>query len=130
MAKYPTPEKLARFNEIVLEEIKAKKADKPKVLSRSKLAEAIKGCKTLRADVYGKAACLLKGLVKAHAFASGNRRTAFLAAIKFLEENNAKAFVKDNEKQAEVMKGIREDFYSDKEIINWIKTGEIREFRR
>jgi prophage maintenance system killer protein len=63
-------------------------------------------------------------------FASGNRRTAFLATKYMLSRNKARLGIKDIENQAKVMQGIREDFYSDDEIKEWIKDGKIRKFER
>ena len=40
-------------------------------------------------DLAAKAAILLIGLVKNHAFVDGNKRTAFLATLRFLEVNGA-----------------------------------------
>ena len=31
---------------------------------------------------------------------------------------------------AKVMTGIREGYYSDDEIVGWLKNGKIREFKR
>ena len=48
----------------------------------------------------------------------------------FLLENNQRFFVGDEPKQARVMQGIREEYYSHEEIKEWLKNGKIREFRR
>ena len=71
-----------------------------------------------------------KGLIQGHAFASGNRRTAFIATKYFLVMNNRKLGVKDNPENAKVMLGIRENYYSDGEIKEWIKNGRIKKFKR
>jgi len=42
---YPTTEKIIEYNLLALELIKVKKADKPKVLSVSKIAGIIEECK-------------------------------------------------------------------------------------
>ena len=73
---------------------------------------------------------MLKGLVQGHAFASGNRRTAFIATKYFLTTNKAKISVGDEPENAKVMLGIREQQYSDSEIKEWLKHGKIREFKR
>ena len=127
---YPTPEKIIEINKLALMKIKVKKADKPELLSYRALMESIEMCKNVRGDVYSKAACLLKTLVQKHPFASGNRRTAFIAVEDFLLSNKAVAKIKNSEKQAKVLKGVREGYYTDKEIRDWIKKGEIREFKR
>ncbi len=75
---YPTTEKIIEYNLLVLELIKAKKADKPEILNKSRITEVIYACEDKDGDVYDKAIVLLKGLIQKHPFASGNRRTAFI----------------------------------------------------
>ena len=75
---YPTLEKIIEYNLLVLSIIKVKKADKPEVLSRNKIEEALEECQNLEGGIYDKASILLKGLIQKHPFASGNRRTAFI----------------------------------------------------
>lgn len=87
-------------------------------------------CEEYEGDIFDKAVILLKGLIQKHPFASGNRRTAFIVTKYFLQINNKKFGIKDQEKQARVMQGIRERYYSDNEIKEWIKNGKIREFKR
>lgn len=113
-----------------MNKIKVKKADKPEVLSYTALLKIIDLCKSQKGDIFDKAACLLKGITQRHPFASGNRRTAFVATEDFIIENKAKAKFQNSEKEAKVFKGIREGYYTDKEITNWIKQGDIREFKR
>ena len=116
MAQIPSPEKIIEFNLLALELIKVKKADQPKVLSKAKIMQVLEECAQTEGDVYEKAAVLLKGLVQKHPFASGNRRTAFIATKYFLEANNAKMAVDDDPTNAKVMLGIRESYYNDEEI--------------
>ena len=72
---------------------------------------------------------LLTELVQNHPFESGNRRTAFITVLDFLEVNKIK--VNLNTKEVEnVLRGIRERFYNLKEITNWLKGEDIREFKR
>ena len=63
-------------------------------------------------------------------FASGNRRTAIIATKDFLLRNGAKFRMNDAPGDAKAMQGIRENYYSDNEIKEWIQHGTIREFRR
>ena len=132
MAKiiYPNPEKIIEYNLLVLNIIYAKKADKPELISKSKLIDVIEECKNFKGDIYDKAVILLKGLIQKHPFASGNRRTAFIVTKDFLLANKVKFGIKDDPKQAKVMIGIREGFYTDNEIKEWIKNGKIKEFER
>ena len=128
--KYPSAEKIIEYNFLILKLIKVKKADQPKVLSKSKILDAIEECEEQEGTIYDKATALLIGLIQKHPFASGNRRTAFVVVKDFLLLNNARFHVKDEPKQAKVMQGIRENFYTMEEIKEWIKNGEIREFKR
>ncbi|MFH1306553.1 MAG: type II toxin-antitoxin system death-on-curing family toxin [Candidatus Micrarchaeota archaeon] len=132
MAKiiYPNAEEIIEYNLLVLSIIKVKKADRPEVLSKQKIADVIDECREFDGDIHSKALVLLKGLVKAHAFASGNRRTAFVATKSFLSKNAAKFGIKNEPEYARVMIGIREGFYSDDEIKEWIENGKIRKFER
>jgi|SRR3989344_2067522 len=127
---YPTTNKIIEYNLIILNIIKVKKADKPEVLSYEKIKEVINECKKYKGDIYDKATILLKGLIQTHPFASGNRRTAFIVAKEFVIINKENFGIKDDPSQSRIMLGIREGFYSDKEIKEWIKNGKIRKFKR
>ncbi len=83
---YPSVDELIETNKRVLKEIRVKKADRHRVLSRARLEAALRNAKAREGDVYGKAAILLTELVKGHAFASGVRRTAYVATISFLRQ--------------------------------------------
>lgn len=127
---YPTAEKIIEFNFLILKLIKVKKADKSVVLSYGKINEIIDICKKEKGNLYDKAAILLKEIIQKHPFASGNRRTAFVVAKDFLLKNNAKFGISDDPTQAKIMIGIREHFYTNEEIKEWIQNGKIREFKR
>ncbi len=127
---YPSSDKIIEYNLLVLNLIKVKKADEAKVLSISRIYEIIEECKKNKGDLYDKALVLLKGLIKKHPFASGNRRTAFIVAKDFVLNNKGKFKIKDDPNCAKVMLGIREDYYTNNEIKEWIKNGKIKEFRR
>jgi len=114
---YPTSDRIIEYNYLALQFIKVKKADQPKVLSYSKINDVLNDCKNKVGDIYDKAAILLKGLVQKHAFASGNRRTAFITMKEFILSNKAKLGIKDDPANARVMTGIRENHYTDEEII-------------
>jgi len=127
---YPTPEKIIEYNLLAVSLIRVKKADKAEVLSKARLENVIEECKKFEGNVYDKATVLLRGIAKSHAFASGNRRTAFITTKAFLTENDAKFNIKDDPSQAKVLTGIREGYYSNEEIREWIENGKIREFKR
>ncbi len=128
--KYPTEDRIIEYNILALTIIKVKKADRPAVLSSERLSFIIRNCKELKGDLYDKAVCLLKGMVQLHPFASGNRRTAFIVAKEFVEENGGKFNIEDVPQQAKVMLGIRENYYADGEIKEWVKHGKIKNFER
>ena len=127
---YPSQERIIEYNLLALEFVKAKKADSAKVLSSSKLKEVIEKCQETTGDIYDKALILLKGLVQKHPFASGNRRTAFIAVKDFCANNHTRFSVGDLPENSKVLLGIREGYYSDEEIKEWIKNGKIRKFIR
>lgn len=128
--KYPTSEQIIEINKLSLEKIKTKKADKHQVASYSKIDKVLNICKDLKGDIYDKAGCLLKGLIQNHPFESGNRRTAFIVTKEFLIDNNFVLKVENSGKEARTLIGIREGYYSDNEIKNWLKIGKIRKFKR
>ncbi len=127
---YPTVEKVIEYNVLALKLIKVKRADQPKILSHQKIVGIIEETKDSEGDIYDKAVVLLKGLIQKHPFASGNRRTAFIVAKEFLLSNQKAFNIEDNPTQARAMQGIRENYYTNEEVKEWIKHGKIREFKR
>ena len=128
--KHLSAQEIIEFNILSIDLIKSKKADKSEILSYQKIREIVSGCEELDADIYGKAAYILKSIIKKHAFASGNRRTAFIATKHFVLTNGGEFRITDEPEYAKIMTGIRENYYTDDEIINWIKDGSIRKFER
>ena len=126
---YPVPEKIIELNKIILFFIQIKKADEAKILNKNKIEETIEECKNHKGDIHDKATALFMGLIKKHPFASGNRRTAFLTIKWFLIKNESYLKIKDNSSNAWIMLGIREGFYNNEEIKEWIKHGKIKEFK-
>ncbi len=127
---YPEVDEVIEFNQFVLSIVRATKADSHGVLSIAKITSSIEECKKTEGDIYLKAAVLMKSLTGAHAFASGNRRTAFIAAKDFLTRNGGKMAIPDDPQYAQVLKAIREGKYSDEEIGEWIKNGRIKQAER
>ena len=127
---YPSIDEIEEFNLLALAVIRVKKADAHGILSEAKIREAIDECKQEKGDVYSKAAALMRALVKKHAFASGNRRTAFISAKSFVLANGGHFRIADDPGNAKAMQGIRESYYSLEEISDWIKNGKIRDFKR
>ncbi|MGV8169203.1 MAG: type II toxin-antitoxin system death-on-curing family toxin [Candidatus Nanoarchaeia archaeon] len=118
------------LNKLAIKLFVQKKSDKHEVLSYSKIKDSLKNCILTEGDVYDKAVALLKSLVKAHAFASGNRRTAVLATLVFCGINDHKIYIPNNPTNSRTLIGIRENYYEDNELKNWLKNGKIREFKR
>ena len=130
MIKYPTVDLLVLANKRVIEETKVTKAEKHGLLTNKKVLEGIiSEMKGAKGDIFDKAAVLLVGLIQKHPFESGNRRTAFLETINFLEVNKVKINI-DKGKLLNVLQGIRERFYTLDEISIWLRTGEVHEFKR
>jgi len=127
---YPDADKIIHFNVLALRMIKVKKADKALVMSHAKIQKVVDGCMTLEGDVYDKAVLLLRELIQQHPFASGNRRTAFIVMKDFLLSNNVKLAIKDDPLQARILQGIRERYYTDEELKEWIQYGVVKSFER
>ncbi|MBI2084048.1 MAG: hypothetical protein HYT70_00300 [Candidatus Aenigmarchaeota archaeon] len=62
-----------------------------------------------------------------HPFESGNRRTAIVATASFLEVNSEKLNIIHD---VNILQGVREIYYTDEEIKEWIRGGKIRAFER
>src|SRR3989344_9197023 len=127
---YPTIERVQEINLLVLSLVMVKKADEPKLLSASKLHEVISQCEELEGDVYDKAVILLKGIIQKHPFASGNRRTSFAVTKEFVLKNGEGFKIKYDREEAREMQGIRENYYTNEELKEWIKNGKIKSFKR
>lgn len=124
---YPSVEDVVEANRRVLKEIRVKKGDQHKVLSRQKIADALREARAEQGDVYDKAALLLTKLVRGHAFASGVRRTAYAVTISFLMSNGEQTHTIHDPR---ILSGIRERFYTTQEVKEWLKGNEIRKFTR
>ena len=129
--RFPTADKIIKTNKRVLEEIKVRKADKHQLLaSKEKLNNIILSVRKTHGDIFDKAANLMTELVRSHPFASGNRRTAFTVTMEFLLINGFVSPLFKKQQSEKVLLGIRESYYSKKEIKYWLKKGEIRAFKR
>ncbi len=127
---YPSAEEIIELNVLVLSVIRVKKGDRHQLLGPGKLRQVVAECMESEGGIYKKSGILLCGLVRAHAFASGNRRTAFVAAKKFLEMNGNKIGVADSPENARVLQGVRDGYYSEEEIVEWVEHGKIRPYLR
>jgi death-on-curing family protein len=127
---YPTVEEIQYNNTIAIEMFRKSKRDQAKTISVSYIQKAIDATKAVHGDLYDKAALLLLELTRIHAFESGNKRTSFLTAKKFVVTNGEQFNIPDTEKNVKIMIGIRENYYTYKEIKEWIKHGKIKKFKR
>ena len=119
---YPTPEEVIEANRLVLQQIRVRKADRHGLLmgnvGKAKINQVIADAESEAGDVYEKAAVLLIGIVKAHAFESGNRRTAYAVAVNFLESNGYRVA---NTYDIAVIKGIRSGTHKKEGVASWLK---------
>jgi len=106
------------------------KSDQAKIISVLYVRKAIDKTKMNPGGIYNKAARLLIELTCIHAFESGNKRTAFLSTKKFALKNGGKFNMPDTINNVKVMIGIRENYYSQNEIKEWIMNGKIKKFER
>jgi len=127
---YPTVEEIQYNNTIAIEMFRKSKQDRAKTISLSYIQKAIDKVKMNPGDIYDKAALLLYELTRVHAFESGNKRTAFLTTKKFVLKNGGKFNIPDTINNVKVMIGIRENYYSQNEIKEWIMNGKIKKFER
>jgi len=127
MIELPTEDEIVQLNKEILKTVKVKKADKHKVVNGAAITQAIESARKNLGDLYDKATILLINLVQGHAFDSGNRRTAFAAAMTFLRLNGEHPKVVHD---AKVLQGIREGFYTNGEVKKWLKGYDIRTFNR
>jgi len=127
---YPTVDEIQYYNTIAIEMFRKSKSDQAKTISVSYIQKTIDKTKKNPGDVYDKAARLLIELTRIHAFESGNKRTAFLSTKKFVLKNEGKFNIPDTIDNVKVMIGIRENYYSQNEIKEWIMNGKIKIFER
>jgi len=127
---YPTVEEIQYNNTIAIEMFRRNKRDQAKTISVSYIKKAIDATKEISGDLFDKAAILLLELTRIHAFESGNKRTAFLTTKKFVLTNGERFHIPDTEHNVKIMIGIRENYYTQQEIKEWIKHGKIKAFKR
>jgi prophage maintenance system killer protein len=127
---YPTIEEIQYNNTIAIEMFRRSIHDQAKTISVSFIQKVIDAVTSTSGDLYEKAALMLLELTRIHAFESGNKRPAFLSTKKFVITNGGKFRIPDKESNVKIMIGIRENYYTPKEIKEWIKYGKIKTFRR
>jgi death-on-curing family protein len=127
--QYPSIDDIIETNKKVLSEIKAKKADRSALMptGKSVIEAVLKDAKNKKGDIFDKAVVLVSGLIQRHPFESGNRRTALATTASFLEVNGENLNIAHD---INILKGIRERYYTDVEMKEWLMGGEIRAFER
>lgn len=73
-------------------------------------------------DAATLAAAYAFGLVKAHAFADGNKRIAYVTALVFLEMNGYTFNADDDEAEAKVL-GLAAGEVSEEQFAAWLRAG-------
>jgi prophage maintenance system killer protein len=115
------------------------KGDNFKLKNYIRLSNSVRHTMNKRGDVYEKAGELLKRLCQSHPFESANRRTVYISAMIFICSNIGKVEFKKKYEDVEfldktngnIMNGIRlGNYYKDKELVEWLKTGKIRTFKK
>ena len=113
--EYLSTEQLIEINKRVLKDIRVRRADSHRVANRKKLDSIVDDVRALEGDAYEKAALLLVGLTRKHAFDSANRRTAYAATKLFLEANGEDVKA---EPDPRVLTGVREGFIGLRKLSN------------
>lgn len=80
-------------------------------------------------DIYGAAAIYLKQIIDEHPFNDGNKRTAVLVTVRFLNENNHEFAPRKVQNTEELYDFIKWELPSMtlEETANWIKNGELKD---
>jgi death-on-curing family protein len=115
--KYPTVQDIVEINKKVLEEVQVNKHDRHFVLNLDAIKNAITSAKVRKGDLYDKASVLLVKLIQNHPFKSTNKRTAFVAAMSFIETNSGSPIEYD----PMILQGVRERFYKVEDVKRWLK---------
>lgn len=118
---YPKVEDVVSNNKRVLNIFKATKSERHQVRGLWGIHPIIKESKKNKGDVYDKASILLRGINKAHAFSSANKRTAYFTANEFICKNEGYLIAKKRDKQRDFCVKVREGRVTDKEIADWLK---------
>lgn len=125
--RYPKRSVIINVNKSV-NLMSTRKADAFKLLRSGEFIDSIIDMmRKEEGDAYDKAAVLLRRLIVAHGFASGNKRTAIMATAFFIEDNSGRIKLDNAELIEKVLRNIR--LYNEKEISNWLRKGEIDESR-
>lgn len=76
-------------------------------------------------DIFLKAAVLMHSLLKNHAFIDGNKRTAMIAGLTFVMENNIQLVTKKDE-IFNLALNIENDSLPEDQIASWLKKHSVK----
>jgi death-on-curing family protein len=127
--KYLNEEDLIRINKSVLN-FKQKKADSHSILKPGALHNVVEKHKTTSGDTYDIAADVMRDVVQAHPFASGNKRSGLMSAATFLHNNKLTMNKEVSKADPNVLIGVKENYYTHRELRDWLQHGDIRRFKR
>lgn len=82
------------------------------------------GGKDLYKGIYSKASALFHSLLLNHPFLDGNKRTAFIAADLFLQENGFIITADDDECERIILDVINK-IRNDKDLAEWLKNNTV-----
>lgn len=85
-------------------------------------ARAINGAAYSAAEIHEIAAAYAFGIAKAHAFADGNKRTGFVAALTFLRLNGY-GFRPDPVDGVRMMEGLASGTINEADFADWLGHG-------
>lgn len=78
-------------------------------------------------DAYLRAATLLREIAAVHVYADGNKRTAWITAVEYLDRLEVEPAEEEPERVARVVRALSR--FRVEEIAEWLETGEIDETR-
>lgn len=119
---YLTPEQVEKIHVAVMEQFGGAYGIRSMELLESAVfrMQATFGGEDLYQDIFEKAGAILESLCKNHPFIDGNKRTAFTAAVTFLELNDYETKF-DQKETEEIMLGVAMGKIKFNEIANFLK---------
>lgn len=125
MTKYLTADQVMSFHDTLLENFGGLSGvrDKNLLYSALEAPKASFGGKEMYPSIYEKAAAYLYHLARNHPFNDGNKRTAYVAALAFMETNRAPIKFKISRLE-QIVVDVAHGKISKEELTHFFKTGE------
>ena len=120
---FPTPAAIIEVHDTIEDEYDIKYTGARVAAPRLELREILEDVNEFD-GVYFRAAALLRGLITAHIFEDGNKRTARAVTVLYLEEHNLKPADRDETVERVLRRIGRFDML---ELAEWLETGDIDE---